>query len=84
MLKTNRWNIGKSSVPGSQQTAVPSNYFVLCIDENRDVEAKRLDAARELLKLSDRVDPGVAWIHDKVRNSPIKDFELAMSAVREL
>jgi hypothetical protein len=76
MFDANGWNFGPSELPTSQYPTVTCYYLAVLIDQDRDVKAERLNAARDLADLSFAVKSRIVRIELKTLNRAICDCHL--------
>src|SRR5271165_804329 len=77
MIERNRGNLGPAEPLGGQQPAMPGNHFAVSFDEDRNVEAERLDALGDLADLFGAVLASVARVGLQLIDRLVGDRQLA-------
>src|SRR5260370_29968736 len=71
MLQTDGWDFTPAEQLAGHQSAGARDYLEICIDQNRNIEAKRFNAACDLPDLSGGMQARIVRVEIQLDNWPI-------------
>src|SRR5208337_1555489 len=77
VFQADRWYFGPAQQPARHDATMARDNLALRVDQHRDVEAKGLDAARDLTNLARTVKPRVSWVEPKLADGQVSDRDSA-------